>query len=137
MESESQSQLEAAGESTPAHGVLIVDDSQLMQRRLRELVERLNFEVVGLAGTGEQALTMVPSIRPRVIILDHNLPGMSGLEFLRRLRLTNPETRVIVCSGALTMQTGREFLAAGASEMLAKPVQLDMFDKALKRCMAN
>ncbi len=132
-----QMQPEASGASAPAHGVMIVDDSQLMQLTLRELVQLLNYEVVGTAGSGEQALRLLASVNPRVIILDYILPHMNGLEFLQRLRQINPETRVIVCSGAITFQTGREFLAAGALELLAKPVQLDMLTKALKRCMTG
>ena len=118
-------------------GVLIIDDSQLMITRMRDLVERLQYEVIGTAASGEEALQLVRKLNPRVIILDHNLPRMSGVEFLRQLRQTDQVTRVIVCSGTLTLQAGREFIAAGASELLAKPVQLDQFVRALERCMAD
>jgi two-component system, chemotaxis family, chemotaxis protein CheY len=129
----------APGQEQPSElgqGVLIVDDSQLMIMRMRELVERHEYTVAGTAGSGEQALGLLRKVHPRLIILDHNLPQMSGLEFLKRLRQTDKQMRVIVCSGTLTLQAGRDFLAAGADELLAKPVQLDQFVRALHRCMA-
>jgi CheY-like chemotaxis protein len=132
-----QPSLASAETSELGQGVLIVDDSQILIMRLRQLIEQLNFEVIGTASSGEQAFMMLKKLRPRVIILDHIMPKMSGLEFLRQLRKYDRLVRVMVCSGSLTLQVGREFLAAGANELIAKPVQLDQFVRALKRCMAE
>ena len=127
-----QSSLSAMGE-----GVFIVDDSQILVMRLRQLVEQLNYKVIGSAGSAEQAFDMLKVLNPRVIILDHQLPQMTGLEFLRELRKRDQEVKVMVCSGNLTLQVGREFVTAGANELLAKPIQLDQFIKSLRRCMSD
>lgn len=116
-------------------GVLIVDDSKLLQLRLTHTVESLGYEVVGVCETGEEAVNLTVTRNPRLVILDYMLPGMSGIECLKIIRMRRPKIRVIVCSAGLTSEASRAFIAAGADIMLAKPVQVNSLVAALHKCM--
>jgi two-component system chemotaxis response regulator CheB len=103
--------------------VLIVDDSALMRKLLSEMLRSSpELEVVGTARDGEEALTLVEALRPDVVTLDVEMPGLSGLEVLPRL-LEIARIPVIMVStwtkeGA---DTTLEALELGAVDFLAKP----------------
>jgi two-component system chemotaxis response regulator CheB len=102
--------------------VLIVDDSALMRRHLREILEaKGGFEVM-LARNGTEALTALESFDPDVITLDVNMPEMDGLTCLSRIMATRPKPVVMVSSltekGA---ETTFEALALGAVDFIHKP----------------
>lgn len=111
--------------------VLIVDDSFIMRRLVRELVEGdPDFEVVDTAEDGRIALQKVRSCKPDVVLLDIEMPEMSGLETLRRLGLRSKSKIVILSSlgGAETAETA-EALRLGAAAVLEKPsgaISLDL-----------
>jgi DNA-binding NarL/FixJ family response regulator len=101
--------------------VLVVDDHPIFRDGLRTALDgEPAVEIVGDADSGEQALAAVASLRPDVVLMDLNMPGMSGIEATRALRAGHPEVRVLV----LTMQADDEsvFAAvrAGAAGYLIK-----------------
>lgn len=80
--------------------VLVVDDAA----NLRELISLLleledDFEVVGTAGDGEQALAQAAALRPDVVLLDLAMPVMDGMQALPHLRALLPDSRIVVFSG--------------------------------------
>lgn len=101
--------------------IVLVDDHALVRRGLALLL-RLEgrHEVVGEASSGEAALPLVESERPDLVILDLNMPGMDGLETLRRLRARGIPTRVLVLSMHDEPHLVGEALTAGADGYLLK-----------------
>jgi two-component system chemotaxis response regulator CheB len=100
--------------------VLVVDDSLAVRRILAgALAGDRRFEVVGTVATAAQALEQIEQLAPDVLTLDLDLPGMSGIELLRRLRATTPVPTVVV--SALGPKALAESLSAGAAEVVAKP----------------
>lgn len=77
--------------------MLIVDDEILLARNLRKYLERRRHQVAS-ARNGEEGLEQIARFRPQVVVLDINLPGMSGLEVLRAIRARHPALQVIVWS---------------------------------------
>ena len=89
------------GPTTNGHGVrvLIVDDQAPFRAAAILLVDILDgFEVVGEAISAEQALDLVPSLAPDLVLMDIKLPGINGIEATRELVAANPETVVVLVS---------------------------------------
>jgi len=78
--------------------------------------------VVGEAGTAEQALALVPRLRPDVVLMDLVLPGMSGVEAVRRLRAAHPEIKVVVLTSFAGQEAVLPAVRAGAAGYLLKDV---------------
>jgi DNA-binding NarL/FixJ family response regulator len=101
--------------------VILVDDHELIRQGLRRAFERdETFEVVGEAGTGEEARSLVDNLRPDVAIVDIRLPDVNGLDLAKELRAKSEQMGIVV----LTMYSGDEHLfgalEAGASAFVAK-----------------
>ena len=101
--------------------VVLVDDHALVRRGLAVLLRADGrHDVVGEAGTGEAALTLIERERPDVVILDMSMPGIDGLETLRRLRRAPTSPRVLILSMHDESQLIAQALADGADGYLLK-----------------
>jgi CheY-like chemotaxis protein len=116
-------------------GVLIVDDSRILQMRLRSLIEPLGIRIAGYATNGAEGIKLAMQLNPRCVIMDYNMPVLNGLEAAKVLHRDAPQIRIIICAADLTATLSRELIASGCTELLTKPIQLDHFVRALKRCM--
>jgi DNA-binding NarL/FixJ family response regulator len=82
-----------------AVGVLTVDDQQIFRRAMASLIEAApEFEQVGEAASGAEALALAADLRPDLVLLDVRMPGMDGIETARRLRGTDPRPAVVLIS---------------------------------------
>jgi len=113
------------------HRVLVVDDDAEFRAILGDYLQEKGFEVLQVAG-GEEALCRIPEFRPRVVLLDIAMPGLSGVETLRRIKALPQETCVIMVSGIQDTETARRSLALGAADYVAKPVDFAYLDSVLK-----
>jgi two-component system chemotaxis response regulator CheY len=106
---------------------LVVDDSRVIRKVARRILEDLGFQVAE-AGDGADALAFCRATMPEAILLDWHMPVMAGPEFLRRLRLEpgGAEPRVIFCSGETQIERIREVLEAGADEFIMKPFDAEI-----------
>jgi two-component system, NarL family, nitrate/nitrite response regulator NarL len=87
--------------------LLLVDDHPIVREGIKSaLSHRKNIQIVGEAATGEEATVKAAKLKPDVILMDINMPGMSGLETSRRLRKSVPESKIL----ALTMHENREYV---------------------------
>ncbi len=79
--------------------IIIVEDHPLMQKGMEmTLNAEIDMQVVGMASSGEEALSLVEKIRPKLAIVDISLPGMSGLELIKLLRARHDDLRILVVS---------------------------------------
>lgn len=111
--------------------VLLVDDEREFVHTLSERLQTRRMSPA-VAYDGEEALAMVAKDEPEVIVLDLKMPGIDGLEVLRRVKRTNPRTEVIILTGHGS--DAEETLAAelGAFAYLRKPVDLDVLTDVMK-----
>jgi len=117
--------------------ILVVEDSPALQSYFRLLLE-LDRYPVAVAGSGEEALAyMLRAGAPSLVLLDLELPGIDGLETLRRLRPLYPTTKVLMCSAVDDPEVIRRALALGAQGYLVKPVKHLYLSAALERCLAE
>jgi DNA-binding NarL/FixJ family response regulator len=101
--------------------VLLVDDHPMVRAGLTSLIATTDdLTIVGEAGGGEQAVTMVADLGPDVVLMDLSMPGMDGVEATRRILGANPLVRVVVLTSFADEQRVGDALAAGAVGYLLK-----------------
>lgn len=105
---------------------LIVDDSRVIRKVSRHIVESIGLEV-SEAEDGAQALAAVQETMPDLILLDWNMPVMTGIDFLLKLRALDGGDRpkVILCTTENDVAHIREAISAGADEYVMKPFDYD------------
>lgn len=104
--------------------VLIVDDEEEL---VSALVERLNlrgFKARGVT-TGDDALELLDEMECDVVLLDVKMPGLGGLEVIRRIKEKNPSLGVVLLTGHGSVESVQEGMARGAFDYLMKPVKFD------------
>jgi two-component system chemotaxis response regulator CheY len=101
---------------------LVVDDSRVVRKVSRRILQNLGFEVAE-ASDGLEAMAWCRAMMPDAIVLDWRMPGMDGLEFVRKLRREpgGHGPKVIFCSIETDLGRIREALDAGADEYIMKP----------------
>jgi response regulator of citrate/malate metabolism len=114
--------------------VAVVDDDFMVGRIHAGYIARVpGFEVVGLAHTGQQALELIKSARPDLVLLDIYMPDMSGIEVLRQLRATGSPVDVLVITAARDVETVRTMVQGGAVHYLIKPFNFPALRDRLER----
>jgi len=101
--------------------ILIVDDEESLRMSLKFKLKSAGFDV-DVAVDGEEALEKLKSRRADVVLLDINMPRMSGIEALNQIRQDFPETEAIMLTGFADFSTAIECLKMGARDYLVKPV---------------
>ncbi|HWB12068.1 MAG TPA: chemotaxis response regulator protein-glutamate methylesterase [Pirellulales bacterium] len=104
--------------------ILVVDDSALYRQLVRNVLRDVpGVEVVGAAGSGQEALDQIELLAPDLITLDVNMPGINGIEVLRQLRKRSCATKAIMLSGftAQGAQVTTDALLEGAFDFILKP----------------
>lgn len=104
--------------------VLIVDDEEDFANALSERMRNRGLEA-DTAFNGPDAIKLVKSHRYDAIVLDLAMPGMDGIETLKRMLAVNANLQVIILTGQATVSKGVEAVKEGAFEFLEKPVRLD------------
>ena len=103
--------------------VLVVDDHEPFRRAARAVIEETKgFELAGEAGDGEASIAAAESLRPDIVLMDINLPGMSGLEATRLIRAALPATVVLLLSARESLEYAAEAVDCGAAAYLPKSV---------------
>ncbi|MEO8322888.1 MAG: response regulator transcription factor [Actinomycetota bacterium] len=106
--------------------VVLIDDHDLLRRGIRTMLEsEPDLEVVGEASDGSEALNLVESTLPDVVLIDVIMPNMDGIEATKEIKDTFPKVGVVVLSGHDERQFIFDALKAGASGYLLKTAELD------------
>ncbi|MFH2053407.1 MAG: sigma-54 dependent transcriptional regulator [bacterium] len=114
--------------------VLIIDDERNIRRTFQMVLSSEGF-AVDLAETGEDGLARCRDHRPDVVVLDVRLPGMDGLEVLKRLHAADPDLPVIMISGHGTIATAVEATRLGAFDFVEKPLSKERLLVAIRNAM--
>jgi two-component system, NtrC family, response regulator AtoC len=104
--------------------VLIVDDERTLARAVKAFLGEAGYEAE-VAGDAEQAIELLPRLRPDVIFTDVRLPGMSGIDLLRRVKEFDPAIPVIIMTAYGTIEGAVEAVKLGAFDYMKKPVDLE------------
>ncbi len=117
-------------------GVLVVDDDDNLRELLEEAILEWGYDVT-TAGSGREALRRMARKRFRIIICDLKMPGMDGLELLRKIRKRDETARLIIITGYATIDTAVKTIEAGAFDYVTKPFQLNDLKRIMKKAMVK
>lgn len=118
--------------------ILLVDDHPLLRAGITAtLAQALPQMPLLQASDGEQALAMVQAQVPGLVIMDFDLPGISGLETTRRLRQRLPQLRVLFLSEHAQLSLVRQALAAGACGFLSKQITPEVLVEAVRKALSG
>jgi len=104
--------------------VLVVDDEEQFLKVFSQRLEGRGLKV-DTSTTGEDAIKKVKGKEFDAIVLDMVMPGMSGMEALKRIRSENPDVQIIILTGHGTVEKGVEAIKAGAVDFIEKPADLN------------
>ncbi|MGE4553370.1 MAG: response regulator [Desulfovibrionaceae bacterium] len=112
--------------------VLLVDDEEGIRTVMSITLMDMGYQV-STAPDGETALAMIPEIEPPIVFTDVKMPGMDGLELLRRIKELRPDTEVIMVTGHGDMDMAIQSLQANATDFITKPISTAAMEVALRR----
>lgn len=122
----------------PPIRILIVDDHPIMRIGIAALIASCSeMACVGQAGNGEEAIAMHRSLQPDITMMDLRLPGMSGVETIRRIRQVSPAARFIVLTTYEGDEDIHQAMEAGASGYLVKGLPQEILVNAVRRVHAG
>lgn len=104
--------------------IMIVDDAVVIREKLKILLTKAGHEVVAEAGNGLQAALLYSRLRPDIVTMDITMPGVDGIEGIRKIRTSDPEAKIIVISALGQKAIIVEALEAGASGFILKPFDI-------------
>jgi len=114
------------------HTILVVDDESAQRLILSGHLKQKGFKVLE-AVSGEDAFKIVNDKLVDIIITDFKMPGLSGLDLLKKVKTNNPEIAIVIVTAFGTIETAVQAMKEGAYDYLTKPVDLDELDILIKR----
>ena len=112
--------------------ILVIDDQPIVAGALAESLQSAGNQVI-IAGGGEEGLAVLEKVRPDAVFLDLVMPGMDGLEVLRRIRERDTGLPVVILSGWVSPEAAERAKQMGVSDVLSKPEALKNLVDALAR----
>jgi two-component system chemotaxis response regulator CheY len=120
-----------------AHRLLVVDDSNVIRRRIERAQDLEGIEFVGAARNGREALELYERLRPTIVTMDLTMPEMDGGECVERMVERDPQIRILVISALADKLTAIDAIEKGASGFLCKPFTDRQLNDALRKLIEN
>lgn len=117
--------------------ILIADDHRMFVDCLQMILDKEQFEMVGIATDGVEALKLATELRPHMVILDVNMPGMHGLDVAREIQRELPLTKLIFLTCRTDEGCIRDAMRLGAKGYILKSEPLSEIQVALKKVMSG
>ena len=118
-----------------AYKLMIVDDSNIMRRRIERSQQFEELQLVGTAGNGVEAVEMFKKTDPDVVTMDLTMPRMDGIECIGKLVALKPAVRILVVSALADKATAVEAMEKGANGFLNKPFTDRQLNEAIAELM--
>lgn len=116
--------------------VLVVDDEQDFRDLFAEMLSRMGYAVM-TASDGAEALKLMAEKSFDAAVIDFQMPGMTGVELLRKAKALDNRLSVILITGLESQQMATEALREGASELIVKPIDFDKLEATIRRVMTE
>ena len=119
------------------HRFFIVDDSLLQRTFLKSILTSHNYEVVGEATNGSEAISMYSELQPDLVILDINLPDITGVQVLNEILCIDGKAKIIMVTSMGQSAYLKECLLLGARDFVIKPVAEHRLLKSIEAVMSS
>lgn len=113
--------------------VLIVDDAAFMRIKLKDILEKNNYEVAGEAENGLEAIEKYKELSPDIVTMDITMPEMDGVEALKVIREHDPSAKILMCSAMGQQSMVMDAIRAGAVDFIVKPFDTERVIHALDK----
>lgn len=117
--------------------VLVIDDAAMMRNLLKHILVTKGYCICGEAADGEEGVEKFRQLKPDLVICDINMPGIDGIECLRRMLQINSAAKVIMCTSMGKKCFGAEAIAIGAKGYIVKPVAAADMVRVVERVMSE
>lgn len=103
--------------------ILIVDDSRVSRRILKNMLELSGYTIAGEATNGKEGVELYKKIKPDIVTMDITMPEMNGLESLKLIKEFDPEAKIIIITAAGQVEKRDQAIEYGASGFVTKPYE--------------
>lgn len=115
---------------------LIVDDSAFMRFHLRRMMDSFDNVIASEAANGNEAIREYGRLRPDIVLMDIVMPGLEGVETVKRICIQDPKARVIMISSVSYQEKVAEAMSAGAKWFIPKPVTTEELRRAIQSVLS-
>jgi len=115
--------------------ILVVDDEKIVLELFQRILKKKEYTVL-TANNDKEALELVEKERPNLVILDLKLPGINGIEVLRRIKKIDENIEVIVMTGYGTIKTVKTAMKLGAYDYITKPFATNHLSSLIKKALS-
>jgi DNA-binding NtrC family response regulator len=116
--------------------ILIVDDEPIVRESIRDWLEDAGYQVA-TADSGEDALRMIEKQDFQVLVLDVRLPGKTGLQILKEIKVLKPQIKSIIITAYPSAELAVEAMKLGAVDYLIKPIAPDELEKLIRDTLSQ
>ncbi|MBO5354427.1 MAG: response regulator [Lachnospiraceae bacterium] len=115
--------------------VLIADDAIFMRATIKQMLDRQGHVTIAEASDGAETIEKFVETKPDIIILDITMPGMNGIEALKRIRELDRTAKIIICSAIGQQEIIAKAIQCGASDFIVKPFEASQLLEAIEKVM--
>jgi two-component system chemotaxis response regulator CheY len=116
--------------------ILVVDDAAIIRLMLTKIIVSDDYEVVGEAGNGAEAVQKYEELKPDLVTMDITMPDMDGIQAVKEIKKMDPNAKIIMCSAMGQKMMVLEAIEAGAASFIVKPFDEQKVKEVIKRTLS-
>ena len=113
--------------------ILICDDAAFMRMMIKDILTKNGYNIAGEAENGAKAVEKYNELKPDLVLMDITMPEMDGIQALKKIKETDPNASVIMCSAMGQQAMVIESIQSGAKDFIVKPFQADRVLEAVQK----
>lgn len=115
--------------------ILVVDDAAFMRMMVRDMLKKIEHEVIGEAADGIQAVKMYKELKPDLVTMDVTMPEMDGMQAVKEIMAFDKNANIIMVSAMGQQAIVMDCIRAGAKDFIVKPFNIDRLQEAVKKVL--
>ena len=116
-----------------AKNILICDDAAFMRMMIKDIPTKNGYNIAGEAENGAKTVEKYNELKPDLVLMDITMPEMAGIQALKKIKETDPNASVIMCSAMGQQAMVIESIQSGAKDFIVKPFQADRVLEAVQK----